>query len=74
MKILTVAILLFFYEIIVEVVVISSMLGFEALSGYDGGLPLGVATMLAAVAALSHVLLVPAMMKCHSEPFTLCDN
>ncbi|KAJ0431265.1 hypothetical protein HanIR_Chr17g0846501 [Helianthus annuus] len=74
MKILTVAILLFFYEIIVEVVVISSMLGFEALSGDDGGLPLGVATMLAAVAALSHVLLVPAMMKCHSELFTLCDN
>ncbi|MFS8031624.1 hypothetical protein Hanom_Chr17g01548041 [Helianthus anomalus] len=50
------------------------MLGFEALSGDDGGLPLGVATMFAAVAALSHVLLVPAMMKCHSEPFTLCDN
>ncbi|MFS7908258.1 hypothetical protein Hanom_Chr01g00081041 [Helianthus anomalus] len=74
MKILTVAILLFFYYIIVEVVVISSMFGFEALSGDDGCLPLGVATMFVAVAALSRVLLVPTMMKCDSEPFTLCDD
>ncbi|MFS8019695.1 hypothetical protein Hanom_Chr15g01406741 [Helianthus anomalus] len=40
----------------------------------DGGLLLGVATRFAVVAALSRVLLVPAIMKCHSEPFSLCDD
>ncbi|KAF5803650.1 hypothetical protein HanRHA438_Chr06g0282941 [Helianthus annuus] len=40
----------------------------------DGGLLLGVATRFAVVAALSCVLLVPAIMKCHSEPFSLCDD
>ncbi|MFS7970547.1 hypothetical protein Hanom_Chr09g00822251 [Helianthus anomalus] len=42
-----------------------------ALSDDNGGLLLGVATMFAAVAALSRLLLVPAMMKYHSDPFTL---
>ncbi|KAJ0929712.1 hypothetical protein HanPSC8_Chr04g0140811 [Helianthus annuus] len=57
--------------IVYKLYVCGLILGFEALSGDDGGLLFGVATMFAAVAALSRVLLVPAMMKGHSEPFTL---
>ncbi|MFS7930626.1 hypothetical protein Hanom_Chr04g00346441 [Helianthus anomalus] len=51
-----------------------NLFGFEALFGDDGGLLLGVATLVAAVAALSRVLLAMVMMKCHSEPFSLCDD
>ncbi|MFS8032776.1 hypothetical protein Hanom_Chr17g01561651 [Helianthus anomalus] len=45
------------------------VLGFETLFGDDGGLLPGMTALFAAAAALSSILLVPAMMKCHFETF-----
>ncbi|MFS7995577.1 hypothetical protein Hanom_Chr12g01119551 [Helianthus anomalus] len=48
--------------------------GFEVFSGDDVSLLLGMVTPVAAVAALSRILLLPTMMMYHSEPISLCDN
>ncbi|KAJ0588792.1 hypothetical protein HanIR_Chr04g0178821 [Helianthus annuus] len=48
--------------------------GFEVFSGDVVSLLLGVVTPVAAVAALSRILLLPAMMMYHSKPISLCDN
>ncbi|MFS7953230.1 hypothetical protein Hanom_Chr07g00616131 [Helianthus anomalus] len=49
--------------------------GFEVFSGDDFSLLLGVVTPVAAVVALSRILLVRVMMMMyHSEPISLCDN
>ncbi|MFS8000547.1 hypothetical protein Hanom_Chr12g01179651 [Helianthus anomalus] len=48
--------------------------GFEVFSGDDVSLLLGMVTLVAAVATLSRILLLPAMMMYHSKPISLCDN
>ncbi|MFS7944706.1 hypothetical protein Hanom_Chr06g00515381 [Helianthus anomalus] len=48
--------------------------GFEVFSDDDVSLLLGMVTPVAAVAALSRILLLPAMMMYHSESISLCDN
>ncbi|MFS8034001.1 hypothetical protein Hanom_Chr17g01576091 [Helianthus anomalus] len=48
--------------------------GFEVFSGDDVSLLLRVVTPVAAVAALSRILLLPAMMMYHSKPISLCHN